>query len=235
MRRILLPSIGAFVLALVLAPQAFADQQLVVDKDKVQCPHADHTSIQAAVNAAAAGGTILVCPDVYNEHVLIATPAKNGLTIRARGRPEEVVLDGLNTMMHGFELENVSGVLIEGFHVTRYHDDIWLNPDADGNTIRRNMTTFAFDHDGIVVQGDHNVIEHNRSFGNTQPISCGISVGSGGSFNIVRFNRPTTTRTPASCSGAGSLGLRVPATRSCTTTRTTMASRSRVSPAAQAS
>jgi parallel beta-helix repeat protein len=64
--------------ALVAAPAAVpASQakQIVVDKDKVQCPKADFTSIQAAVNAAAPGDTIKVCPDLYNENVSITKPA----------------------------------------------------------------------------------------------------------------------------------------------------------------
>jgi parallel beta-helix repeat protein len=107
----------------------------------------------------------------------------------------------------------VTGVLIEGFHVTRYHDDIWLNPDADGNTIRKNMTTFAFDHDGIVVQGDRNLIERNLSFGNTQPISCGISVGTGGSFNVVRHNETYNNPNTGILLGGGLLGPAGPGNR----------------------
>ena len=35
---------------------------LLVDDDRVQCPSAAYTTIQAAVDAAAPGDTILVCP-----------------------------------------------------------------------------------------------------------------------------------------------------------------------------
>jgi parallel beta-helix repeat protein len=196
MKRTRLLVLGLALVLLAPTPGAAERNRFVVDDDKVQCPEARYTTIQAAVTAAPAGATVLVCEGTYEEHVEIATPAKNDLKVKGKGDPEDVVLDGLNRLMHGFELTNVSGVLIEGFHVTRYHDDIWLNPDADGNTIRKNLTTFAFDHDGIVVQGDRNLIERNRSFGNTQPISCGISVGTGGSNNVVRdnevFNNPNT-------------------------------------------
>jgi parallel beta-helix repeat protein len=44
-------------------------KDLVVDKDKVQCPKAGFTSIQAAVTAASAGDKIKVCPDTYLESV----------------------------------------------------------------------------------------------------------------------------------------------------------------------
>lgn len=52
--------------------------QLLVDNDKVQCPNAQYTSIQAAVNAAPAGATINVCPGTYPETVRIA----KSLTVR---------------------------------------------------------------------------------------------------------------------------------------------------------
>lgn len=54
---------------------------LVVDKDRVQCPDAKFTSIQAAVAAANAGDTVQVCPDLYIESVTVTQP----LTIMAPG------------------------------------------------------------------------------------------------------------------------------------------------------
>jgi hypothetical protein len=44
---------------------------LLVDDDKVQCPNATFTSIQAAVLAANPGDKINVCPGTYNEQVKI--------------------------------------------------------------------------------------------------------------------------------------------------------------------
>jgi hypothetical protein len=129
--------------------------------------------------------------------------------------------------MHGFELggktagTDVSGVLIEGFLVKRYHDDIWLNPNADRNTIRKNVTIEAWDHDGIVVQGDRNLIEHNVSFNNTKPISCGISVGTGGSENLIRHNHVYNNPNQGILIGGGLLGPAGPGNGSCTTIRTT--------------
>jgi hypothetical protein len=52
--------------------------QLLVDNDHVQCPNAQYTTIQSAVNAAPAGATINVCPGTYPETVRIAKP----LTVR---------------------------------------------------------------------------------------------------------------------------------------------------------
>ena len=46
-------------------------KDLVVDKDKAQCPKAGFTSIQAAVTAASPGDRIMVCPDTYLESVSV--------------------------------------------------------------------------------------------------------------------------------------------------------------------
>ena len=48
--------------------------RLFVDNDLVQCPTAAYTTIQAAVNAAPPGATILVCPGTYAEQVKIQKP-----------------------------------------------------------------------------------------------------------------------------------------------------------------
>jgi parallel beta-helix repeat protein len=64
--------------AMVITPQAVPSstaKQILVDKDKVQCPKATFTSIQAAVNAASPGDTIKVCPDQYNESVTVNKPS----------------------------------------------------------------------------------------------------------------------------------------------------------------
>jgi hypothetical protein len=56
------------VLALsVPASAASAATTRVVDDDHAQCPNAAFTSIQAAVNAAAAGDTIAICAGTYRE------------------------------------------------------------------------------------------------------------------------------------------------------------------------
>jgi hypothetical protein len=73
---------GAAVLlalgALVAAPAAQA-ATLSVDEDKMDCPSAQYTSIQAAIAAAQPGDTIAVCPGTYAEGP--GTPGSNALTI----------------------------------------------------------------------------------------------------------------------------------------------------------
>jgi parallel beta-helix repeat protein len=184
----LIAALGAALLVLASAAPAPAGHSFVVDNDRAECPDADFQSIQAAVTAADPGTKIEVCPGLYNEAVTVATPAKNDLELIAKGKPEEVVLDGGGALAAGFLLEDVTGVLVKGFMVQRYHDNIVLN-DADGNRIEGNVTTLAFGHDGILVTAsDFNLITKNVSFGNLHPTSCGIGIGAGSSFNTVEYN-----------------------------------------------
>jgi parallel beta-helix repeat protein len=161
----------------------------IVDDDAADCANADFTTIQAAVNAADPGSTILVCAGTYREQVTIT---KNELRLRARGERGDVVLDGLGLSVRfaGFLLDNAHRNLIEGFLLRNYHEaSIWLRPGSSGNTIRRNVTTAA-DHDGIqVLNADDNLIEHNVAMDNLAPNACGINVTAGSERNVVRRNR----------------------------------------------
>jgi parallel beta-helix repeat protein len=179
---------------------------LVVDNDGADCPNADFTTIQAAVDAAEPGSTILVCAGTYYEWVVIG---KNELRLQAKGKLGDVVLDGqglpaLNQpcsptstvamQCAGFELRNADGNVIEGFLVRRYWEaGIWLRMGSSGNTIRKNVTTESPHHDGIqVANSPGNLVEHNTAFANFAPPvnnACGINVtGSGSVGNTVRHN-----------------------------------------------
>lgn len=181
---------GLALLAASVASLAFASPALaariVVDDDFADCPNADTDSIQAGVELANPGDTVFVCRGLYVEMVTMEADDND---IRVSGQDvSEVVLDGQNALAAGFRLTGVSGVVIERFTVRRYHDDIVLD-GADNNTIRGNMTTLAFGHDGITVaNSDGNRIEHNVSFLNQNSIACGISVGAGSMNNLVRHN-----------------------------------------------
>jgi Right handed beta helix region len=74
------------------------------------CANAPYTTIGAAVAAASAGDTVLVCPGVYAEDVIV--PAAKPLTIEGIGVPI------VNAMKHdnGFQVL-ASGTTIEGFTV----------------------------------------------------------------------------------------------------------------------
>ena len=64
-------------MAAMAAPASAAT--LSVDDDGAECPAAAFTSVQAAVDAAAAGDTVAICPGTYEEGT--GTPGTNALTI----------------------------------------------------------------------------------------------------------------------------------------------------------
>jgi parallel beta-helix repeat protein len=68
-----------------LAQDANQKPNILVDDDKVQCPTATFTSIQAAVNAAKSGDVIRVCAGTYHEQVVIdkslSVQADNGVIV----------------------------------------------------------------------------------------------------------------------------------------------------------
>jgi parallel beta-helix repeat protein len=193
------------LVAMALAAPAEAATWFV-DNDGADCPNADYASIQSAVASPMTlpGDTIQVCAGTYNESV---TVNKNDLSIKARGPAGAVVLDGNGPLLYGFGLVGVTGVLIEGFSVTEYHNNIHLF-GSDANVIRRNVTFNASDHDGIVAdQGsDANLIEHNVSFGNVRPIGCGISAGGGSRNNVIRHNEVFGNANAGILLGGGVIG-----------------------------
>ena len=77
MRFRLLPAlVGASVLCLTQSAYAAT---LTVDDDKADCPAAAFASVQTAVDAAAAGDTVVICKGAYAEGP--GTPGTNALTI----------------------------------------------------------------------------------------------------------------------------------------------------------
>jgi nitrous oxidase accessory protein NosD len=180
-------------LAVATLFQSAQHKTLRVDNDAADCPGADYSTIQAAVDAADPNTTILVCAGTYNERVVISGSAKDGLRLVAHGEPGAVVLDGNNPaffpLNHAFHLLNVSGVLVEGFTVREYFENIKMT-GGGGHTIRMNRTTAA-GHDGIfALNSAHNVIEQNVSFDNPSGNACGVNVAGAGSVgNMVRHNQ----------------------------------------------
>jgi hypothetical protein len=182
--------VWAFGIVLTAAgPAAFGDDRrpLVVDDDKLDCPNADYTSIQAAVDAAPPDATILVCPGIYRELVTIA---KDGLKLLAKGPRGGPVVDGELIRHAGFWVQNASRVRIEGFTVRRAHEADILLDRATNAIIRDNLTSGAH-HDGIELlnNSSDNLIEYNISLDNLSINSCGINVsGSNSTDNVVRYN-----------------------------------------------
>jgi parallel beta-helix repeat protein len=200
-------SLIALVAALTLAPSAQAADihTIVVDDNFADCPHADANTIQAGVAMAGAGDLVLVCAGSYTESVTIDA-AHSDISVKAKGALGSVVLAGAGQAF-GFGLHGAHGVLVEGFVVQGYMDDIVLM-DADDNVIRGNETKLAAHHDGIELEANshRNVIEQNVSHDNLQNISCGISVGGGSSHNVISHNTAFHNANIGILLGGGLLG-----------------------------
>ncbi len=107
-----------------LVEAALRGANLLVDDDRVQCPGADHTSLQDAVDAAQPGQTIFVCSGLYAGTVTVPA-GKTGLTLLgAGGAPAdrigdptmEAILDGSPAEEPGFDIQ-ADSVAITGFTV----------------------------------------------------------------------------------------------------------------------
>ena len=118
---------AALAVALTAAPSFAA--KLVVDDDGQGTPHGcdaatptPYTTIQAAVTAAAAGDTIIVCPGVYNEQPLVDKAVRISGRGDATVRPSPMV-DNTTHIINGNPLAaavlvaDVSGVVVEGIAV----------------------------------------------------------------------------------------------------------------------
>jgi parallel beta-helix repeat protein len=135
----------SFVLAGVLlwaVPAAAVDR--LVDDALVPCtadPVPIHATIGAAVTAAAAGETIVVCPGTYMEHV---TVDKADLILQARGLAKLV---SPGTAGSGF-LVTASGVTIQAFDISGYDGvnecGVFVTgPDADVRNNRSHHNSFG--------------------------------------------------------------------------------------------
>lgn len=76
---------------------------------------ADHTTIQAAVDAANSGDVIVIAPGTYNEAVKVAV---DNITIRGQDR-NTVILDGEHSRANGFYV-GANGVAIENLTTRNY-------------------------------------------------------------------------------------------------------------------
>lgn len=91
---------------------------LVVDDDRLQCPGAPFTSIQAAVDAAAPGDSIEVCAGTYAEQVVLG-PGKDDLTLRS-AQPQAAEIRAPATLSAGgiIFVNGARNIAIHEFRIT---------------------------------------------------------------------------------------------------------------------
>lgn len=119
-----------------------------------------YASIQAAVNAAQSGDTIIVSNPLsgssYNEQVDVIN--KNNIRIKANGN---FVLDGSTPTSYNYGFKVFSdNVVIEGFTIQNYADNgIWI--DGNNNTVTK-CILMSFTNEAIVLSTkDNNNITKN--------------------------------------------------------------------------
>jgi parallel beta-helix repeat protein len=97
-----------------------AKANILVDDDKVQCPTAQYTTIQAAVNAAQPGDVIRVCAGTYPEQVTITTAltlrADNGVIVNPSTTQTVTDVAGTESIAFVFAVQGAN-VDIDGFIV----------------------------------------------------------------------------------------------------------------------
>lgn len=100
---------------------ALRQPNILVDVDKVQCPTAAYTSIQAAVNAANPGDFIRVCPGNYPEQVTIDKSliirADNGVLVKPSALTSNATGPSGDSIAAIILVQNADNVDLEGFIV----------------------------------------------------------------------------------------------------------------------
>ncbi len=157
-----------------------------------------HSTIQAAVNAAGSGDTVIIAAGTYNENVVVNT---SGITLRGEGNsPTGAILNGAFNGSTGFGIRlsnNVTNITIEKLQVINYTG----NPQAsgiygDGNnnnlviqdvTVNNNGPGYISASGGIYLNGPvNNVLITNVTAHNNT--GRGIVIWNGFKTNITITN-----------------------------------------------
>jgi hypothetical protein len=167
-----------------------ADPTLVVDDDKVECPTAPYTSIQAAVNAAPLTGAIItVCPGTYPELLTLISPltinktltlrgAQWGVDARTRVGLESIIEDPQGTFV------TANNVVIDGFTVQNS-----IAPAFTGYGIAMGAGTSG-------TQILNNIIQNNIA-------GIALSNAPGGSQAVILHNQIQNNNVPGPATGQG--------------------------------
>ncbi|WP_321431274.1 NosD domain-containing protein [uncultured Methanolobus sp.] len=129
---------------------------------------ADYTTIQAAVNAAIDGQTILVYPGTYNENVNV----NKQLNITSTGGAAVTYVIAANANDDVFDV-TADGVTISGFNVSGatgdYRGGISLAPSSNYNTLISNIA--SNNNKGIFLSNsDNNLLTNNTALNNNDGI-----------------------------------------------------------------
>jgi len=136
-------------------------------------------SIQAAINAADPGDTIIVCPGDYDESVVVN---ESDITVKGIAKP---MVDGSGSPAFTITRDRVH---LTGFDVTSDDDDCIYVNDVNDVRIHGNITS-GCDGNGILADGTRNTISGNNFSGNdNNGIRCFDCFDSVIKGNIVNDN-----------------------------------------------
>jgi hypothetical protein len=167
------------------------------------CESAGYSTIQSAVNASAAGGTVVVCPGSYNEQVTIAT---SGLTLRGFGAasviapttatPSSVVdSDGYTDVPVVYVDPGKSGVTLQ-------------NLTVDGSGLEANPQVFCSDDlVGVLFDGAAGTMNTVSVLHTNTNSGCGTGLGvealGGSALTIVRSTVSDYNKNGITCNDVG--------------------------------
>jgi parallel beta-helix repeat protein len=158
---------------------------------------ADQPTIQAAINAASNGDTVLIAPGTYRENINFMGKA---ITVTSSGGPAVTTVDGgaagtvvtfntnegRNSVLSGFTITNGSanGTETDGGGIYISH----ASPTVSGNVVTQNVACsfgagVAAESSSALIQG--NTITNNGSGGCSGGNGGGISVLGAGSVQII--------------------------------------------------
>jgi len=116
--------------------------QLVVDDDKVECPNAEFTHIQDAINAASAGDRIRICRGTYAEQLtiqkaLILDADSGAILMPGTMHQNTVSLSSSKPIAAAILVQSATNVTIRGLTVDGANNGISeCSPDLEGITFQ---------------------------------------------------------------------------------------------------
>jgi parallel beta-helix repeat protein len=175
---------GCLILLSVAAP--FLSAQNVINVP------ANQTTIQAAINAANSGDTVLVAPGTYVENINFNGKA---ITVTSSGGPSVTTIDGgANGSVVTFNTGETNQSILSGFtiqHGSSYYAAGGVqvssaSPTITGNVITGNHATGGI---GIYIDGGSPRVTGNTITGNTQ---IGSGGGGGGIYATAGSGSPSS-------------------------------------------
>lgn len=173
------------ILAIALGAFSWAIPQVEASPATIYVPD-DYPTIQAAVDAAGPGDTIIVRDGTYIENVDVNN---DHLTIQSENGAEATIVQAANSDDHVFEVMadyvNISGLTVKG--ATTYSAGIYLS-GADYCNISNNKASGNFQGIDLEDFSNNNIIENNNASNNYVGIYLVYSSNNDIEDNIANTN-----------------------------------------------